>query len=146
MHAERIAVIGGGPAGAFAAAELARAGREVLLFDEKLAWEKPCGGGLTPKALDRWPFLRDAQVARTWVEDCEIISPAGRKVFFQLSQHIAIFSRFTLNKLLLDRAESAGTHLYRERVLSIEGDPGAWKLRTANAEYSADFVILAAGA
>ena len=146
MHAGCIAIVGGGPAGAFAAAELARAGREVLLFDEKLAWEKPCGGGITPKALDRWPILRDAQVARNWIENCELISPKGRKVSFRLGQQIAIFSRLTLNKLFLDRAECSGARLHRERVLHIEGSPGEWKLKTASATYLADFVVLAAGA
>jgi geranylgeranyl diphosphate/geranylgeranyl-bacteriochlorophyllide a reductase len=47
---KRVAILGGGPAGAFAAEQLAAAGLEVSLFDEKLAWEKPCGGGLTYKA------------------------------------------------------------------------------------------------
>ena len=45
-----VAVLGGGPAGASAAERLARAGLKTTLFDEKLAWEKPCGGGLTYKA------------------------------------------------------------------------------------------------
>ena len=54
-----IAIIGAGPAGAFATESLARAGRKVLLVDEKLAWEKPCGGGVTRKALMEYPFLRD---------------------------------------------------------------------------------------
>ena len=52
-----IAIVGGGPAGALAGALLAAGGREVLLFDEKLAWEKPCGGGLTYKAYTQYPFL-----------------------------------------------------------------------------------------
>ena len=59
MLPDRIAIVGGGPAGANAASVLASAGRHVLLFDEKLAWEKPCGGGLTDKAISRWPFLRE---------------------------------------------------------------------------------------
>src|SRR5438874_11181240 len=121
---QRIAIIGGGPAGALAAAELARAEREVLLFDEKLAWEKPCGGGLTDKALARWPFLRDAQVERNWVRDCELIAPSGRRVRFPLERHIAIFSRLALNGLLLDRARYAGVQLRRERVLEIDGTAG----------------------
>jgi hypothetical protein len=50
-------VIGGGPAGAMAAEKLARAGWRVSVFEEKLGWEKPCGGGVTPKALARYPFL-----------------------------------------------------------------------------------------
>src|SRR5215469_15213726 len=108
MPAKPIAIIGGGPAGAFAAAELASAGRDVLLFDEKLAWEKPCGGGLTPKAIARWPFLGDALVERNWITHCELIAPSGRRTCFPLDQPIAIFSRLTLNGLLLERAAAAG--------------------------------------
>src|SRR3954468_3717441 len=143
---QRIAIIGGGPAGAFAAGELARAGREVLLFDEKLAWEKPCGGGLTDKALAQWPFLRDAQVDRNWVSDCELIAPSGRQVRFPLERPIAIFSRLTLNGLLLDRARDAGVRVQCERVLQIDGAAGDWLIRTGDASYTADFVVLAAGA
>ena len=143
---QRIAIIGGGPAGAHAAAELARAGRKVLLFDEKLAWEKPCGGGLTDKALARWPFLRDAQVERNWVSGCELIAPSGRRVRFPLDRHIAIFSRLTLNGLLLERARNAGTHVRRERVLQIDGSCGEWAIRTTTGIYAADYVVIAAGA
>jgi flavin-dependent dehydrogenase len=143
---KRIAVIGGGPAGAFAAAELARAGREVLLFDEKLAWEKPCGGGLTDKALAQWPFLRDAQVERNWVSDCELIAPSGRQVSFRLERHIAIFSRLTLNGLLLERARKAGAQLRRERVLQVDQSASGWAIRTPTGSYAADFVVVAAGA
>jgi geranylgeranyl reductase family protein len=143
---ERVAIVGGGPAGALAAADLARAGREVLLFDEKLAWEKPCGGGLTDKALARWPFLRDAQVERNWVSDCELIAPSGRRVRFPLERQIAIFSRLALNGLLLDRARDNGARLLRERVLQIDENTGRWAIRTAADTYAADFVVIAAGA
>jgi len=143
---ERVAIVGGGPAGALAAGDLARSGREVLLFDEKLAWEKPCGGGLTDKALARWPFLRDAQVERNWVSDCELIAPSGRRVRFPLERQIAIFSRLALNGLLLDRARDNGARLLRERVLQIDGNAGSWAIRTAADSYAADFVVIAAGA
>jgi flavin-dependent dehydrogenase len=143
---QRIAVIGGGPAGALCAAELAGAAREVLLFDEKLAWEKPCGGGLTDKALAQWPFLRDAQVQRNWVSDCELIAPAGRCVRFPLERQIAIFSRLTLNGLLVDRARDAGAKVLRERVCHIDENAGGWTIRTPNSSYPANFVVMAAGA
>ncbi len=142
----RIAVIGGGPAGSFAAAALARNGHEVVVFDEKLAWEKPCGGGLTDKALVRWPFLRDADVERNWISNCELIAPSGRKVSFKLDRQIAIFSRLALNGFLLDRASAAGTELRRERVLRIDKAAGKWSVQTAASTYSPDFVVLAAGA
>ncbi|HWO02861.1 MAG TPA: NAD(P)-binding protein, partial [Blastocatellia bacterium] len=40
-----VAIVGAGPAGAHLACRLAAEGREVVLFDPKGAWEKPCGGG-----------------------------------------------------------------------------------------------------
>ena len=52
-HAAQIAIVGGGPSGALCAERLARAGFDVTLYDEHLAWEKPCGGGLTHKAMRR---------------------------------------------------------------------------------------------
>src|SRR5258707_3352921 len=146
MLPKLIAIVGGGPAGAFAAAELARVGREVLRFDEKLAWEKPCGGGLTDKALSRWPFLRHAQVEHNRISHCELIAPSGRKVALQLDRPIAIFSRLELNGQLLDRARDAGAQILGERITKIDGAPGAWTLQSSSGIYNADFVVLAAGA
>ena len=61
-----VAVLGGGPAGAFAAERLASAGLKTILFDEKLAWEKPCGGGLTFGMGEQTPgvFHHPRNVAR----------------------------------------------------------------------------------
>ncbi len=143
---KRIAIVGGGPAGSFAAAELAQAGREVLLFDEKLAWEKPCGGALTDKAIAHWPFLRDASVERNWTRDCELIAPSGRRVSFHLDREIAIFSRLVLNDLMLERARAAGAQVRHERILKIDGSVGDWNLQSASGSHSANFVVLAAGA
>jgi flavin-dependent dehydrogenase len=131
-----IAIIGGGPAGSTAAALLARAGRDVLLFDEKLAWEKPCGGGITDKALVQYEYLRDEKVERNWVEQCELISPAGQRVSFDLGRPVAIFSRRVLNGFLLDRARAAGAQVVQQRVAEISGTPGDWRLRTQTGEIS----------
>jgi flavin-dependent dehydrogenase len=141
-----IAIIGGGPAGSTAATQLARAGHRVLLFDEKLAWEKPCGGGITDKALVRYEYLRDAGVERNWVDRCELISPAGRRVTFDLGKPVAIFSRRVLNGFLLERAQSAGVEVLHQRVTAIEGDAGSWRLRTHASDTSVEFIVLATGA
>ena len=146
MRPKRVAIIGGGPAGAFAAAELARGGHSVLLFDEKLAWEKPCGGGITPKAVTRWPFLRDAAIERNWTTHCELTAPSGRNVVFPLNSQIAIFSRIALNGLMLERARSAGAQVLRERIVNIDGTPGNWILSSNSSRYQAEFLLLAAGA
>jgi flavin-dependent dehydrogenase len=146
MTTECIAVVGGGPAGAMAAAQLAGAGRKVVLIDEKLAWEKPCGGGLTHKALERYSFLAEAEVERNWVRGCELVSPGGRRAWFELDKPIAIFSRRVLNGLMLERAKGAGAELVRERVVEIGGQPGSWRLRTRQSEIRAAYIVLATGA
>ncbi len=138
--------MGGGPAGALAATLLAAGRKKVILLDEKLAWEKPCGGGVTHKALEQYPFLRDAQSEYRAVEDCELISPSGQRARFRLKNPVAIFSRFALNEMLLERARSAGAELRKERVTRIAGKAGDWLLSTLQSEFRASCIVLAAGA
>ena len=149
MRTERqhpIVIVGGGPAGALAGAILAQGGREVLLFEEKLAWEKPCGGGLTHKALKQYPFLAETQTEHNILRRCELISPSGKSVQFDLHYPLAIFSRFALNGLLLERARLAGAEIRKERILRISESGKEWTLSTAQGEYRASFLVLAAGA
>ncbi|HEX8815635.1 MAG TPA: NAD(P)/FAD-dependent oxidoreductase [Terriglobales bacterium] len=143
---DSIAVIGGGPAGALAASRLAAAGAKVLLFDEKLAWEKPCGGGITHKALTHFPFLAEAHDDRNRVHRCRLTSPAGKQAMFELHQPVAVFSRRVLNGLILERAQQAGAKIRKEHVFSIDGTAGNWKIQTTGGEHNASFVIIAAGA
>src|SRR5262245_51489322 len=49
-HAD-IAIVGAGPAGAWAAYLLATKGARVTLIDPSHPREKPCGGGVTGRAL-----------------------------------------------------------------------------------------------
>lgn len=140
-----ITIVGGGPAGSLAASLLAAGGREVVLFDEKLAWEKPCGGGITHKALQQYPFLAEAGSGHP-VEHCELISPSGQRVRFRLQHPVAIFSRLALNQLLLDRPRHAGVAVHQERVTRIDRAGDAWQLTTPQREWKASYVILAAGA
>jgi flavin-dependent dehydrogenase len=152
MPTHPIAIVGGGPAGALAGALLAEGGRHVLLFDEKLAWEKPCGGGITHKALQQYPFLADTRSPGNPVEHCELISPSGQRVRFHMQHPVAIFSRLALNGLLLERARRAGTgigagvDIRHERVTRIAGTSGDWRLVTPQREYHASYLVIAAGA
>src|SRR5882757_3402244 len=141
-----IAIVGAGPAGAFAAELLAAGGRKVLLFDEKLAWEKPCGGGLTHKALRQYPFLGEARDQSNFIQHCVLTSPSGRRARFKLRHPVAIFSRLALNGLLLERALRSGLEPHKERVTRISGAEGDWHLTTPNGEYRAGYLVVAAGA
>jgi flavin-dependent dehydrogenase len=126
---------------------LAAAGHSVVVFEEKLGWEKPCGGGLTQKALLRYPFLQEAELDRHWVESCELISPSGRRVRLPLGHTTAIFSRQALNGVLLSRAAQSGAEVVGERVTSIvRTDDGGWEVRSHSRTLSAEFLVLATGA
>src|ERR1700744_2551839 len=117
---KRVAILGGGPAGAFAAEQLASAGLKVSVFDEKLAWEKPCGGGLTYKAYSQYPFLADNATPRKTVGEAILAAPKSRPVTLPLAQPLLIYSRYDLNGMLLDRAQRAGAQLEKTRILNID--------------------------
>ena len=55
-----VAIVGGGPAGAWTAFQLARAGARVAIVDGSHPREKPCGGGLSARALQLLRPLPDA--------------------------------------------------------------------------------------
>src|SRR5215213_5574427 len=117
MAGERfdVMIVGAGPAGSFAAEKLARGGVRVALFDGRLAGEpKPCGGGVTSKALKAWPHLLNA-VGRT-VSELEMYSPAGKRLHLKLEEPFAIYSRTAFDSYLRDRAGEANAHVFNERV------------------------------
>ncbi len=142
----RIAVVGGGPAGAFAGELLAQTGFAVTILDEKLAWEKPCGGGLTAKTLERYPFLAHGESPKRVIDRAVLAAANGARVSMRLRRPIAIYSRQVLNGLLLDRACRAGAAMVRDRVLSAERRDGVWRLRGKQGLIEADYCVVAAGA
>ena len=143
---KQIAIVGGGPAGALCAEKLSAAGFGVTLFDEHLAWEKPCGGGLTHKAIEKYPFLLDGPAAKKEIHSAELISSRGHRARFEMSQPLVIYSRAVLNGLLLDRAEAAGCKTLHARVTRVDTAADEVQLTAGGKEHTADFVVLAAGA
>jgi flavin-dependent dehydrogenase len=142
----RVAVLGGGPAGALAAERLAAAGLRTCVVDEKLAWEKPCGGGLTFKAYDRYPFLLDNDAPKRLVRETTLAAPGAGAVTMRLRHPLVVYSRFDLNRLLLERAERAGAQIEKARVLDLGRTDSGWRVRTSGGTLEADFCIVATGA
>jgi geranylgeranyl reductase family protein len=141
-----VAVLGGGPAGSFAAERLARSGLKTIVFDEKLAWEKPCGGGLTFKAYDSYPFLIDNETPKKTVTTAVFSASRAGAARIELEHPLLIYSRFDLNNMLLQRAEAAGAQLEKERVVGLEHSGSRWALRTRSGNAEADFLVVANGA
>jgi geranylgeranyl reductase family protein len=140
------AIIGGGPAGAMAAELIARSGRRVTVFEEKLGWEKPCGGGVTHKALECYPFLLPATGEAKPIQEVEFLAGNNASLRFQLCQPLAIYSRCNLNGLLLRRAQSAGAEVLEDRVRDFRRSGSGWELQGRKGNYRADYIVVAAGA
>lgn len=143
---KRVAVLGGGPAGAFAAERLAAGGLPTVLFDERLAWEKPCGGGLTYKAYQKYPFLIENDTPKRFVTVTQLAAPGAGATKMRLRQPLVIYSRLDLNRMLLERAERAGAQIEKTRVLGMSNSGNGWRLKTKNGTVDADFCIVATGA
>jgi flavin-dependent dehydrogenase len=143
---KEIAIVGGGPAGALCGERLASAGFKVTIFDERLAWEKPCGGGLTYKAIEEYPFLLDSPHPKKIIRTAELISSRGHRARFEMNRPIVIYARKVLNGLLLDRAVAAGCSTICARVTSVNTNAKQVRLTAGGEEQVSDFVVLAAGA
>ncbi|MEM9512425.1 MAG: FAD-dependent oxidoreductase, partial [Cyanobacteria bacterium P01_E01_bin.48] len=74
----RVAVVGGGPAGASAAEGLAKAGIETYLFERKLDNSKPCGGAIPLCMVDEFQLPED--IIDRKVRNMTMVSPSNREV------------------------------------------------------------------
>lgn len=150
-----IAIVGGGPAGAMTAERLMRGfarpngsqtPARVLVFEEKPGWEKPCGGGLSHKALRAYPFLLSFEGLANPLWKMEIRAPHDVSVRLDLRQPLAIYSRRKLNHFLLQRGQQAGAEVVNDRITGVARAADKWQLKGRKATYVADYLILATGA
>ncbi len=148
MNEFDLMIVGAGPAGSFAAEVLARSGARVALFDGRPDGEpKPCGGGVTAKALKAWPQLLGA-VGRS-INELDLYSPSGKKLHLELDEPFAIYSRVVFDSYLRDRAGDAGAAVFAQRVSARKTKQTAngWNLvDDRGTEYFARVLVGAEGA
>lgn len=143
---KEISIVGGGPAGSLCGERLATAGFKVTIYDERMTWEKPCGGGLTHKAIEAYPFLLDSPQPKRIVRKAELISSGGHRAQFEMNRPIVIYARKVLNQLLLDRAIAAGCTAVCSRVTNVDTNGARVRLTAQGEERWSDFIVLAGGA
>lgn len=101
-----VVVVGGGPAGATAATDLARAGKRVLLLD-RAGRIKPCGGAIPPRLIKDFAIPDELLVARA--RSARMISPADAKVDIPIDNgFVGMVDREHFDEWLRDRAAQAG--------------------------------------
>ncbi len=129
-------VIGGGPAGATAATDLALAGHSVLLM-ERGGRIKPCGGAVPPRLLADFDVPQSLLVAKA--RSARMISPAGRTVDMPVGEigFVGMVDRDEFDEWLRVRAVECGADRLQGTFEKIERDDQAHPLVTYRRERGA---------
>ena len=106
METFDVVVVGGGPAGATAAHDLASQGRSVLLLD-RAGRIKPCGGAIPPRLIKDFAIPDELLVAKA--RSARMISPADNRVDIPIDNgFVGMVDRDQFDEWLRERAASAG--------------------------------------
>ena len=101
-----VVVVGGGPAGATAAADLARMGRSVLLLD-RAGRIKPCGGAIPPRLVRDFAIPDSLLVAR--ISSARMIAPSDKGVDMPIDNgYVGMVDREHFDEWLRNRAAGVG--------------------------------------
>jgi geranylgeranyl reductase family protein len=146
-----VAIVGAGPAGCRAAWRMARAGARVAMLDGSHPREKPCGGGVTGRALD---VVRDA-IDCGRIEAVPICGATfehgSRRVRMAFddgpsaSPGLVVASRARFDAALLAAAVEAGATLIAERVTDVSRDGEDWRIATRGLPVRAGWLLGADG-
>ncbi|MDP3194929.1 geranylgeranyl diphosphate reductase [Tabrizicola sp.] len=113
-------VVGGGPSGATAAEDLARAGYKVALLDRD-GRIKPCGGAIPPRLIQDFDIPDHLVVAK--IKTARMISPTGRAVDIHIEGgYVGMVQRLDFDEFLRDRARMVGAERLTGTFLRVERD------------------------
>jgi geranylgeranyl reductase len=113
-------VVGGGPAGATAAHELARSGHSVLLLD-RAGRIKPCGGAIPPRLIA--DFAIPAHLLVAHATSARMVSPSDKRVDIPIEGgFVGMVDREHFDEWLRVRAQQAGALRQTGRFEKIERD------------------------
>ncbi len=102
-----VIVVGGGPAGATAAADLAAKGHSVLLLD-KAGRIKPCGGAIPPRLIRDFRIPDELICAK--ISSARMIPPSAKHVDMPISTggYVGMVDREGFDEWLRERAKEQG--------------------------------------
>ncbi len=114
-------VVGGGPSGATAADDLARAGHKVLLLD-RAGRIKPCGGAVPPRLLKDFDVPLDMLCARA--SSARMIAPSHKAVDMPVGDgFVGMVDRDVFDEWLRVRAAGHGATRIDGTFEALERDP-----------------------
>ena len=149
--ANPVIVVGAGPAGATAARALAAAGVPVRLLDRAaFPRNKPCGGGISARALTRFPYLAHElpRIATHAVSRLYLEGPDGNSTVVTSDEPAALMiRRVEFDALLVLLAQRAGAELVTgaDIVQARDDDDGVTLSARDGRVFRAPIVIAADG-
>jgi geranylgeranyl reductase len=134
-----VIVVGGGPAGATAANDLARAGCRVMLLD-RAGRIKPCGGAVPPKLLEEFEVPASLLVARA--RSARMVSPSQRAVDMPVGHigYVGMVDRDIFDEWLRNRAAMSGADRRTGTFSHIEREQGGHATVCYREERGSDLV------
>lgn len=146
-----VLVVGAGPAGSTAARALALGGARVRLLDRaQFPRNKPCGGGLTTRALKRFPHLAAAleRVETHYISRLYLEGPAHRGVTLTSpTPAVVTIRRVEFDRALAQLAAESGAELVEGAwVSTVAADEDGARVATRDGrEFRADYLVAADG-
>lgn len=145
----RVLIVGGGPAGAIAARDLARAGIDTTLIERAPDGAKPCGGGVSLAAFGEFGIPSSA-IERS-VRTLTLVSPVGARADIVLDDSpLVMVRRQVFDSMLREMARSAGAKILTGNVVRAWAVPSPGVRVTMDGgrttEIGADLILAADGA
>ena len=142
---EDVVIVGGGPAGSYCAFNLARQGIKPVILDHSHPREKPCGGGISPAVLKKFPFVEKFRSRGFTFGNFKIISCIDTQVMTKSLQNGFCISRKCFDQGLLDMAIQNGAKLVKEKVLDVQQKGKIWNVKTNKMTFSTKVLVGADG-
>ena len=143
-----VLVVGGGPAGLYAAECLARRGVSTLVCEEHASIGAPvhCTGILANDSFDSLGLPREATL--NTLTTAQFVSPSGLRIPYSTASPLAsVIDRVAFDQALARRTEAAGAKLMvGTRVSAVEHGPTSVRALVGDSWISARLLIMACGA